>query len=82
MGVQKYDCVVDMRLVGKHCCAYCWFYSQRYITVLMFLNEPEDGGNTAFPVADNTTYSDEVMIQRATTQLLFFLFRLFLKTVG
>ena len=32
----------------------------RYITVLYFLNDVEEGGETAFPVADNATFSKEV----------------------
>lgn len=31
----------------------------RYITVLYFLNDVEEGGETAFPVADNATFSTE-----------------------
>lgn len=31
----------------------------RYITVLYFLNDVEEGGETAFPVADNATFSSE-----------------------
>ncbi|KAL9950839.1 hypothetical protein ACROYT_G043404 [Oculina patagonica] len=31
----------------------------RYITVLYFLNDVEEGGETAFPVADNATFSIE-----------------------
>ena len=32
----------------------------RYITILYFLNDVEEGGETAFPVADNETFSYEV----------------------
>ncbi|KAJ7383009.1 hypothetical protein OS493_031179 [Desmophyllum pertusum] len=31
----------------------------RYVTVLYFLNDVEEGGETAFPVADNATFSIE-----------------------
>lgn len=31
----------------------------RYMTILYYLNEPEMGGQTAFPIADNETYSKE-----------------------
>ncbi|XP_046839022.1 transmembrane prolyl 4-hydroxylase-like isoform X2 [Xenia sp. Carnegie-2017] len=31
----------------------------RYLTVLYFLNDVEEGGETAFPIADNITYDDE-----------------------
>ncbi|EDO48121.1 predicted protein [Nematostella vectensis] len=33
--------------------------NQRYATVLYFLNDVEEGGETAFPVADNETFSIE-----------------------
>ena len=32
----------------------------RLVTVLLYLNEPEKGGETAFPLADNETFSTEV----------------------
>lgn len=32
----------------------------RYLTVLYFLNDVEEGGETAFPVADNETFDEEV----------------------
>ncbi|CAB3991735.1 transmembrane prolyl 4-hydroxylase-like, partial [Paramuricea clavata] len=32
----------------------------RYLTVLYFLNDVEEGGETAFPIADNETYDDDV----------------------
>ena len=32
----------------------------RYLTVLYFLNAVEEGGETAFPVADNETFDEEV----------------------
>lgn len=32
----------------------------RLATVLLYLNEPEKGGETAFPLADNETFSTEV----------------------
>ena len=40
------------------------FYSYfvRYITILYFLNDVEEGGQTAFPVADNETFNHEVCI--------------------
>ncbi|XP_057291010.1 transmembrane prolyl 4-hydroxylase-like [Hydractinia symbiolongicarpus] len=30
----------------------------RFMTIMIYLREPEDGGETAFPAADNITYSD------------------------
>lgn len=37
--------------------------SCRYITVLFYLNSVEGGGDTAFPVADNSTYEEVSLIQ-------------------
>lgn len=34
----------------------------RYITILYFLNEVDDGGETAFPMADNATLNKQVII--------------------
>lgn len=41
-------------------------FSYRYITVLYFLNDVEEGGETAFPVADNATFSTEVKNKQLT----------------
>ena len=35
------------------------FFS-RFITLLYYLNDVEDGGETAFPVADNETFDQQV----------------------
>ena len=32
----------------------------RYITILYYLNDVEEGGETAFPVADNKTFDQQV----------------------
>ena len=32
----------------------------RYATILYFLDNVEEGGETAFPIADNTTFDKEV----------------------
>ena len=32
----------------------------RYLTLLYFLNDVEEGGETAFPIADNETYDEDV----------------------
>ncbi|KAK3741686.1 hypothetical protein QZH41_009237 [Actinostola sp. cb2023] len=40
----------------KHPCRLC-----RYITILYYLNDVEDGGETAFPVADNATVNRTFM---------------------
>uniref|UniRef100_A0A672P7E2 Prolyl 4-hydroxylase, transmembrane n=1 Tax=Sinocyclocheilus grahami TaxID=75366 RepID=A0A672P7E2_SINGR len=37
--------------------------SCRYITVLFYLNNVEEGGETTFPVADNRTYEEVSLIQ-------------------
>ncbi|XP_065120645.1 transmembrane prolyl 4-hydroxylase isoform X2 [Paramisgurnus dabryanus] len=36
---------------------------KRYITVLFYLNNVEEGGETTFPVADNRTYEEASLIQ-------------------
>ncbi|NP_001074160.1 uncharacterized protein LOC791209 [Danio rerio] len=33
----------------------------RYLTVLLYLNSADSGGETSFPVADNRTYEEEVL---------------------
>ncbi|XP_028401217.1 transmembrane prolyl 4-hydroxylase-like isoform X1 [Dendronephthya gigantea] len=40
---------------GSPDCRIC-----RYLTVLYFLNYVEEGGETAFPIADNETYDEDV----------------------
>lgn len=47
-------------------------FSYRYITVLYFLNDVEEGGETAFPVADNATFSPEVKNKQQTNDNNFF----------
>lgn len=37
------------------------------MTIMIYLREPEDGGETAFPAADNITYSDAVSISLLIT---------------
>lgn len=32
----------------------------RYITILYFLNDVDEGGQTAFPIADNATFKQQV----------------------
>ncbi|XP_030850329.1 transmembrane prolyl 4-hydroxylase-like [Strongylocentrotus purpuratus] len=39
----------------------------RYITIMTYLNDVEEGGETAFPYADNATYSAEVAIENEPT---------------
>ena len=36
------------------------YSSSRYITILYYLNDVEEGGETAFPVADNDTFDQAV----------------------
>ena len=38
----------------------CFNLLFRYVTFLYFLNEPPEGGETAFPMADNVTFVKEV----------------------
>ena len=38
------------------------FISNRYITILFYLNDVEDGGETAFPVADDEAYLHDVSL--------------------
>ena len=37
-----------------------YFCFNRYITILYYLNDVEEGGETAFPVADNETFDQQV----------------------
>jgi len=41
----------------------------RYITILYYLNDVEEGGETAFPVADNETF-DQTVIKSVTRDLI------------
>ena len=34
----------------------------RYLTVLYFLSDVEEGGETAFPLADNETFDEDVSV--------------------
>ena len=60
-----YHCHYDSvdKVPNKPCCHYrdkrpCQLC--RYMTVLYFLNNPQKGGETAFPIADNSSYSKRV----------------------
>lgn len=44
------------------------------MTVLYFLNDVEEGGETAFPIADNITYDDEVRAYSVAIATLVFKF--------
>jgi hypothetical protein len=46
---------------GRRVLSVCNIVGLRYITILYFLNDVEEGGETAFPVADNATFSIEVL---------------------
>ena len=35
----------------------------RFMTILYYLNDVEDGGETAFPVADNETFDQAVSVR-------------------
>lgn len=50
--------------------AYFFHLVFRYITVLYYLNNVEEGGETAFPVADNATFSYEVYLLLERTAVL------------
>ncbi|XP_067055161.1 transmembrane prolyl 4-hydroxylase-like [Acropora muricata] len=43
----------------------------RYITILYFLNEVDDGGETAFPMADNATLNKQILSTIRETQDLY-----------
>lgn len=36
----------------------------RFVTIMFYLNDVEEGGETAFPAADNATYSEELLRYR------------------
>ena len=40
--------------------SYTTFKCFRYLTFIMYLNDVEEGGETAFPIADNATYHENV----------------------
>ena len=37
-------------------------YFDRFITIMIYLNDVEEGGETAFPAANNKTYDEEVIV--------------------
>jgi len=39
-----------------------FFITYRYITILYYLNDVEDGGETAFPVADMKDFIETVSV--------------------
>ena len=41
----------------------------RYVTILFYLNDVEEGGETAFPMADNVTLSMEVRFSRGVSEM-------------
>ena len=47
-----------IRTVNAHFCVV--IFHGRYATILYFLDNVEDGGETAFPIADNSTFDDVV----------------------
>ncbi|KAL9950843.1 hypothetical protein ACROYT_G043408 [Oculina patagonica] len=65
-----YNCHLDSDFYrpNKPCCHYVGSELShcrvcRYATVLYFLDNVEEGGETAFPVADNTTFDKEVWMR-------------------
>ena len=61
-----------IRLKKTDCCfhftlSFFVLFCFRFITVLYYLNDVEEGGETAFPVADNETFDMEVSgVQQAS----------------
>lgn len=47
------------QVLGYNTCRLC-----RFITIMAYLDTPEEGGETAFPAADNITYADAAFRQR------------------
>ena len=45
-------------------------HSSRYMTILYYLNNVEEGGETAFPIADNATLDMEVSLHCQITTIL------------
>lgn len=45
---------------------FLFFFIFRFITVLYYLNDVEEGGETAFPVADNETFDQQVSCTHGT----------------
>ncbi|XP_068676643.1 transmembrane prolyl 4-hydroxylase-like isoform X4 [Montipora foliosa] len=65
-----YNCHLDSDFVkpSKPCCHFLGSELNhcricRFATVLYFLDDVEDGGETAFPVADNSTFDDNEWIR-------------------
>ncbi|KAK3737073.1 hypothetical protein QZH41_013883 [Actinostola sp. cb2023] len=67
-----YHCHHDSEVINRElpCCTYgrknCRLC--RYLTVMIFLNDVEDGGELAFPVADNSTYNWEFWTKESYTK--------------
>ena len=47
-------------ILYKHKSKKCFRLFCRYITILYFLNDVEEGGHTAFPIADDATFKQQV----------------------
>ncbi|XP_031556319.1 transmembrane prolyl 4-hydroxylase-like [Actinia tenebrosa] len=67
-----YHCHHDSEVIntGLPCCTYGASECRlcRYLTVSIFLNDVEDGGELAFPVADNNTFNWEVWTKESLTK--------------
>ncbi|KAJ7337117.1 hypothetical protein OS493_009969 [Desmophyllum pertusum] len=57
-SVHAEDSCCDRRSLDK--CRIC-----RYITILYFLNDVEEGGQTAFPIADNGTFNKQAWTRKS-----------------
>ena len=52
--------ITPPRPTGRRSNYISFEFGSRYITVLYFLNHVEEGGETAFPIADNATANSTV----------------------
>ena len=50
----------DLLFLMKSTLGFVLCFFNRFITVMAYLNDVEEGGETAFPTADNATYDSSV----------------------
>lgn len=53
-------CYIDLSCQYCRTDIYCVCVPGRYITILYYLNDVEEGGETAFPVADMKDFNETV----------------------